>query len=128
MNDSLEEVLLQYFPRLTPVEVHIGLHDMRERLTIAELGLLPRPELAQRAYLALQYGVFVNTLYNTLVEAWGDDPHDWQLPDGIQCALGDILALYFAHENTNHTTDAGVPPVSNVPTVRRARKRGRTGA
>jgi hypothetical protein len=55
MEPSLEDVLAGFFPDASPNEVHYGLHRMQQQIVLGGLGMLPRPELAERALLAERF-------------------------------------------------------------------------
>jgi len=75
--------------------------------------------------LTLQYRLHSKALYDALVNTWGDDPAQWKLPESIQTAIGQLLALYLANEHANHSAEMSALPTGRM-VVPRVHKRGRT--
>lgn len=125
-DQSLDGVLGEFFADISPNEVHAELHQMREQIALGGLGMLPRRELAERAYLAGQYAALVTAVWQALIATWGDDPNDWQLPPQLRRAVGNLLALQFSRQQHDHTTESSVPVLRRATRVR-GRRRGRSG-
>jgi hypothetical protein len=123
---SPEDVLKAFFGEVSADSVYASLHLMHEQIVLGRLGMLPRLELAQRAYLAEQYRELIQTLWHVLCSTWGDDPSRWELPQEVRQALGNILALYISREQTSHAGGDQVEPAGKHARPSR-RPRGRSG-
>jgi len=126
MEPSLEDALACFFPDASPNDVHHALHQMQQEVILGRLGMLPRPELADRALLAEHFRHLSDTLYRVLVATWGDDPSGWQLPQEVKQAVADILALHFSRQPASHAGVDRVEP-AGASDKTRPRRRGRRG-
>lgn len=122
---SVEDVLKGFFGDISADGVYAGLYQMHGQIELGRLGMLPRPELAARAYVAEEYRELSRILWHVLVATWGDDPNGWALPQEIKQAVGNILALYLSRE-ASHAGDSRVEPVASHAKPR-SRRRGRSG-